>query len=68
MAAAGLAGIGSWVAFGGGHHGIKMSGAISGPVGEGIGRTVFGIGAIITWILVIHMARVSAKKFFGKKN
>jgi hypothetical protein len=68
VAAAGLAGIGTWVAFGGGHHGIKISGPISGPVGDGIGRTAFGIGAIVTWILFIHMARVGARKLFGKKD
>ena len=48
IAAAGLAGIGTWVAFGGGARHFSMTGPITGPVGEGIGRTVFGIGAIIT--------------------
>jgi hypothetical protein len=67
-AAAVLACIGRWMAFGSGHRGFKMSGPVSGAVGETIGRTLFGIGAIVTWILVIHMARVSAKKFFGKKT
>jgi len=68
VAAAGLAAIGTWVAFGDGHRGFKMSGPISGPVGEGLGRTLFGIGTIVTWILVIHIARVTARKIFGKKD
>jgi len=68
LAAAGLAGIGTWVAFGGGTRAFSMSGFISGPLNESIGRTVFGIGAIITWLLVVLMARAGAKKIFGKKS
>ena len=40
---------------------------IAGPLGEGIGRTVFGLGAIITWLIVLAFARAGAKKIFGKK-
>jgi hypothetical protein len=68
LAAAGLAGIGTWVAFGGGTRQFSMTGLISAPVGEGIGRTLFGIGAIITWVLVAAMARLGAKKIFRKKT
>ena len=68
LAAAGLAGIGTWVAFGGGTRQFSISGFISGPVGEGIGRAIFGIGAIITWLLVAAMAHRGAKKIFGKKS
>ena len=68
LAAAGLAGIGTWVAFGSGTRHFSMAGLIAGPVGEGIGRTIFGIGAIITWLLVAVMARAGAKKIFGKKD
>jgi len=68
LAAAGLAGIGTWVAFGGGTRQFSISGFFTGSVGEGIGRTVFGIGAIITWLFVVVMARAGAKKIFGKKN
>ena len=67
LATAGLACIGTWVAFGGGTRHFSMSGFFTGSVGEGIGRTVFGIGAIITWLLVVVMARAGAKKIFGKK-
>jgi hypothetical protein len=68
IAATGLAGIGTWVAFGGGTRHFSMTGPITGPVGEGIGRTVFGIGAIITWLIVLAITRAGAKKIFGKKN
>jgi hypothetical protein len=68
LAAAGLAGIGTWIAFGAGARHFSMAEPIAGPVGEGIGRTVFGIGAIITWLLVAVMARAGAKKIFGRKN
>ncbi len=68
IAAAGLAGIGTWVAFGGGTRHFSMAGPIVGPVGEGIGRTVFGIGAIIAWLIVLAIARAGAKKIFGKKG
>ena len=68
LAAAGLACIGTWVAFGGGTRRFSLSGFISGPLGENIGRTVFGIGAIIAWLLVVLMAGAGAKKIFGKKS
>jgi hypothetical protein len=68
LAAAGLAGIGTWVAFGAGTRHFSMSGFFSSSVGEGIGRTVFGIGAIITWLIVAAMARIGARRIFGKKS
>ena len=68
LAAAGLAVIGTWVAFGPGTRHFSMAGLIAGPVGDGIGRTVFGIGAIITWLIVAVFAFTGAKKIFGKKD
>lgn len=68
IAAAGLATIASWVAFGPGTRHFAMSGPIFGPVGESIGRTVFGIGAIITWLIVLVFARAGVKKIFGRKD
>jgi hypothetical protein len=68
IAAAGLAGIGTWIAFGAGTRHFSMARPIAGPVGEGIGRTVFGIGAIIAWLIVLAIARAGAKKIFGKKD
>ena len=64
--AAGLAGLGTWVAFGAGTRHFSISGFVSGTVGETIGRTVFGIGTLITWLLVVALARNGAKKIFGK--
>jgi hypothetical protein len=43
-----------------------MMGPISGSIGEAVGRTAFGIGAIISWLIVAAMARAGAKKIFGK--
>jgi hypothetical protein len=43
-----------------------MWGPIGGPVGETVGRTAFGIGAIISWLIVAAMARATAKKIFSK--
>jgi hypothetical protein len=68
VAAAGLAGIGTWVAFGGGTRHFSISGFFTGSLGEDIGRTVFGIGAIITWLIALAFARAGAKKLFGKKT
>ncbi len=68
VAAAGLAGICTWVAFGPGTREFHITGPISGPGGEAIGRTLFGIGAIATWLLVAAIAYSCAKKIFGKNN
>jgi hypothetical protein len=68
LMASGLAGIGTWVAFGGGTRHFSMTGFISGTASEIVGRSVFGIGAVITWLFVVAMARTGAKKIFGKKS
>ena len=68
LTATGLACIGTWVAFGAGSRHFSMSGFFTGSLGEGIGRTVFGIGAIITWLLVVVMTHRGAKNIFGKKS
>ena len=68
LTVASLAAIGSWIAIGGGPREFSMSGAISGSVGEGIGRVMFGIGAIMAWLMVVAFARSGAKKIFGKKG
>jgi hypothetical protein len=68
LAGASLASVGTWIAFGGGDDRVSISGPFTGPVGEGLGRTVFGIGTILTWLMVILLARHGAKKIFGKKS
>jgi hypothetical protein len=67
-AAAALALVGSWVAFGPGERHFSMSGPIVGPVGDALGRAIFGIGAVLTWIAVALFARAAARKVFGKKQ
>lgn len=66
LIAAGLAATGTWVAIGSGTRHFVMWGPIGGPVGETVGRTAFGIGAIISWLIVAAMARATAKKIFSK--
>jgi hypothetical protein len=68
LVAAGLAGTGTWVAFGSGPRRFMMIGPITSSIGETVGRTAFGIGAIISWLIVAAMARAGAKKIFGKNN
>jgi hypothetical protein len=63
-----LASIGTWIAFGSGERHFSGSGVISGTVGESIGRTMFGIGAILCWLIVVVMARASARTIFGRKT
>lgn len=63
--------IGSWIAFGPGER--VFSGSmpfISGGVGAAIGRTVFGIGAIIIWLCTFAFAVVGARRLFrhGKRD
>jgi hypothetical protein len=67
-AAAALAAVGTWVAFGAGERHFTMSGPISGPLGDGIGRAIFGIGAVLTWLAVALIARAAYRKVFGRKN
>jgi hypothetical protein len=45
-----------------------MTRTIASPIGEGIGRTAFGFGAILSWLIVAMMTRAGAKKFFGKNS
>ena len=37
-------------------------------VGEAIGRTVFGIGAVLIWLALIAVATSGARKLFGRGN
>jgi hypothetical protein len=68
IAAAALASIGTWVAFGGGDERVSISGPFTGPVGEGVGRAVFAVGTMLTWLMVILLARHGAKKILGAKK
>ncbi len=55
--------VGSWIAFGAGPR--QFSGTFA--WGETIGRAMFGIGAIITWLCTIAFAVSGARKLFGRK-
>jgi hypothetical protein len=62
-----LALIGSWLAFGSGERAFSMSGLVSGPAGETLGRVVFGIGAVLTWLAVVAFVRVGYRRIFGNE-
>ena len=58
--------VGSWVGFGGGERTFSASMAgLSGPANAGIGRTVFGIGAIMMWLATIGFVVSGARKLLG---
>jgi hypothetical protein len=55
---AGLATVGTWVAFGPGERAISVSIPFlgSGPANPWIGRAVFGVGAVLTWLFFVVAA------------
>ncbi len=67
-AAGALATIGTWIAIGSGPRAFN----ISGPFGEmqtsgqTLGRTVFGLGAVIVWIYVIALTVGIVRKLFNR--
>jgi hypothetical protein len=58
--------IGSWIAFGPGER--VFSGSFGTGVSAGIGRTVFGIGAIIVWLCTFAFAVSGAARLWRKKR
>lgn len=65
----GLAAIGSWVAFGPGHRTFNVTGLFAmRDVGEILGRTIFGIGAVLSWLCVIALAIGGGRKLFGRSR
>ena len=57
----------SWVAFGPGERKITTTIPFySGPANEWIGRSAFGIGAIVMWLCTIALAVSGARKWFGR--
>ncbi|MGH6768669.1 MAG: hypothetical protein ACRECO_06560, partial [Xanthobacteraceae bacterium] len=67
---AGLASIGTWVAFGGGTRTFGGSGMMFVPRswGEIVGRSVFGVGAVVTWLCAIALAVSGARKLFKRET
>jgi len=69
VAAAGaLAAIGTWIAIGSGPRAFTVAGPFLDmrTTGEAIGRTVFGLGAVIVWIYVIALTVGTVRKFFAR--
>jgi hypothetical protein len=62
-----LATIGTWIAIGSGPRAFDVSGPFveMHTTGELIGRSVFGLGAVIVWIYVIAITVGTVRKFFG---
>ena len=57
----------SWIAFGPGPRNFTGSFmGLSSQVGAGIGRTAFGVGAVIVWLCTIAVAISGARKLFGR--
>ena len=65
---AGLASIGTWIAFGEGERQFSMSLPFTGSTGETVGRIAFGFGAVIAWLMAAGVAYAGFNKIFGKKS
>lgn len=64
-----LATIGSWVAFGPGERSFSGPGMflLSREANNVIGRIVFGLGTVLTWLCVVAFAISGARKLFPRK-
>jgi hypothetical protein len=69
-AAAALASIGTWVAFGSGPRTFSGTGMflLSRESGDSVGRIVFGLGAVMTWLITIFLAVNGARKLFFDRS
>ena len=65
-----MAAIGTWVAIGSGPRAFDVSAPFveMRTTGELIGRTMFGLGAVIVWIYVIALTVGTVRKFFGPSS
>ncbi len=66
-AAGALATIGTWIALASGPHAFDVSGSIP-TTGELVGRSVFALGAVITWIVVIALTVGTVRKLFDRRG
>jgi hypothetical protein len=66
-AAGALATIGTWIALASGPHMFDASGTIP-TAGELVGRSVFALGAVITWIVVIALTVGTVRKLFDRRG
>ena len=65
-----LAIIGTWIAIGSGPRAFHVSGPLveMQTTGQAIGRTMFGLGAVIVWIYVIALTVSTVRKFFNPSS
>jgi hypothetical protein len=65
-----MAAIGTWIAIGSGPRAFNVSGPLfeMRTTGEVIGRTMFGLGAVVVWIYVIALTVGTVRKFFGREG
>ena len=65
-----LATIGTWIAIGSGPRAFSLSAPLveMQTAGEAIGRTVFGLGAVIVWIYVIALTVGTVRKLFDRSS
>jgi hypothetical protein len=65
-----LALIGTWIAIGSGPREFTMSAPFGEmrTAGELIGRSVFGLGAVIVWIYVVALTVGTVRKLFDRRG
>jgi hypothetical protein len=65
-----LAIIGTYVAIGSGPRAFNLSAPLAEmqTTGEAVGRTVFGLGAVIVWITVIALTVGTVRKLFDRRG
>jgi hypothetical protein len=65
-----LATIGTWIAIGSGPRVFAISGSFGEmqTSGQTLGRTVFGLGAVIVWIYVIALTVGTVRKLFNRSG
>lgn len=66
-AAGALATIGTWIALASGPHAFNASGSTP-TAGELVGRSMFALGAVITWIVVIALTVGTVRKLFDRRG
>jgi len=69
-AAGALAAIGTWIAIGSGPRAFTITAPFGQmqTTGELVGRSVFGLGAVIVWIYVIALTVSTVRKLLDRKN
>lgn len=65
-----MAAIGTWIAIGSGPRAFSLSAPFveMRTAGEAVGRTMFGLGAVIVWIYVIALTVGTVRKLFDRRS